>query len=1226
MARTITLVGLLSGVGALAATPAAIARTTAPVSKAHPGKQVRLADPLAVIEGKATAQGAIPGLVAAVLHPKRAVARPAARARSGRKGKVAAQARIAGPLIVPKPGTAVKVGTQPSGVAVSNTRAYVANSQSNSVSVIDTTATPPDVVATVPVGAVPIGVALSPDGTAVYVTNFESGTLSIISTATNTVLHTVTVGSRPDGVVQVGASVYVANLLGASISVVNPIAGTVTNTIPLQNDAAPSGLAGSSDGTKLYADDARNNQTLEIDLAGSSPSFTGGVTVGAYPAYISTTPFTGYVANADGGSVSLLDLSASPPTVEQTISVGTGSEPYGVVAVPSLSEAFVSDSGTNQVSVIDTFADPPDVVGTFPVGTTPDAIAVSPDTTTAVVANEGDGTATVLHVNQAPGISVPAVQTAQANGPSGHNDLVLSGADGNAVSVSDVDGGSGTEQINLSPLDGTVDLTDTSGLSLTAGTNGSASVTYQGTLAAINADLAAGVDYTPNEGFHGSDSIVVTIDDLGNSGVGKAQTTTDTVPVDVVNTAPTVGAVTFSGAVGNTTFGVGTSPPQPSTADNGSGDSVLANASDINGDTLTAVPGTITTTKGGSVVLSSNGTFTYSPPAGFTGNDTFSFSVSDGTTTTTGTATIKVAGLVWYVNDAGTTDGSGTSSAPFNRLMLLSGKTTAGDTIFLFTSTATYGGGLTLNQNETLVGQSFGLTVGGQTLVSASGANPTVTNAAGAGLTLQGGDAVDGITISGSSGANVTGAGAFTLDSSDKIENGLGDGLDVTGGSGAVTDGATISGNAGHSVSVQSITGGTVTISGPVTDDGGGVLLQNNTGGEVDFTGGLTASTGAKAAFTATGGGTVTVTGSGNTLATTTGIALDVANTNIGSNGLTFGSISAGNANAGPTQGVILDDTSSGALSVGGGTIENTTSTASDANGNRAAAAELINTGPVVLEDMTFTNDAGGGVWSNDTSSLTVSGGSFTDNGLEGVHVGGSGTFSGTFDVLGNTFSENSTAAGSDIAVLLLGTAATPGSGTVSGHIKNNTIGSAGTAKSGAFGGGEAIDVDNEGDWTLEADVSDNTISQVAQSYGIDAEAAAGTLAFSPILDLTLNANAINMDSTDSLDAITVASGTNNSKVCLNATANSSHAAGTAAVNGQFDADGMSVIQNEPSSTFQIQGYTGPSSDSGGQVESLLDTSPQSLSGPGGPSIAVIQNGNTTGFTPAPMAGCPTAP
>src|SRR5204863_6199650 len=45
--------------------------------------------------------------------------------------------------------SSVSVGVQPSGVAATDTRAYVANSQSNSVSVLDLTTTPASVIATI---------------------------------------------------------------------------------------------------------------------------------------------------------------------------------------------------------------------------------------------------------------------------------------------------------------------------------------------------------------------------------------------------------------------------------------------------------------------------------------------------------------------------------------------------------------------------------------------------------------------------------------------------------------------------------------------------------------------------------------------------------------------------------------------------------------------------------------------------------------------------------------------------------------------------------------------------------------------------------------------------------------------------------------------------------------------------------------------------------------------
>ncbi|MGI8570568.1 MAG: hypothetical protein ACR2KT_16740 [Methylocella sp.] len=49
-------------------------------------------------------------------------------------------------------------------------------------------------------GANPFGVAVTPDGTHVYVTNSGSSNRSVIATATNKVVATVTVGLTPKGV------------------------------------------------------------------------------------------------------------------------------------------------------------------------------------------------------------------------------------------------------------------------------------------------------------------------------------------------------------------------------------------------------------------------------------------------------------------------------------------------------------------------------------------------------------------------------------------------------------------------------------------------------------------------------------------------------------------------------------------------------------------------------------------------------------------------------------------------------------------------------------------------------------------------------------------------------------------------------------------------------------------------------------------------------------------
>ncbi|MBA3956681.1 MAG: hypothetical protein H0X58_08475, partial [Acidimicrobiia bacterium] len=84
-------------------------------------------------------------------------------------------------------------------------RAYVANSSSDDVSVIDTATD--TVVATVDVGDGPVGVAITPDGARAYVANFNSDDVSVIDTATNTVVATVDVGDGPQGVAITPAAV-----------------------------------------------------------------------------------------------------------------------------------------------------------------------------------------------------------------------------------------------------------------------------------------------------------------------------------------------------------------------------------------------------------------------------------------------------------------------------------------------------------------------------------------------------------------------------------------------------------------------------------------------------------------------------------------------------------------------------------------------------------------------------------------------------------------------------------------------------------------------------------------------------------------------------------------------------------------------------------------------------------------------------------------------------------
>jgi YVTN family beta-propeller protein len=76
------------------------------------------------------------------------------------------------------------VAITPDGKRVYVTNYYWQNYQFNTITVIDT-ATNTVVGDPISVGVAPQGVAITPDGRYVYVTNYGSNTVSVIDTATN---------------------------------------------------------------------------------------------------------------------------------------------------------------------------------------------------------------------------------------------------------------------------------------------------------------------------------------------------------------------------------------------------------------------------------------------------------------------------------------------------------------------------------------------------------------------------------------------------------------------------------------------------------------------------------------------------------------------------------------------------------------------------------------------------------------------------------------------------------------------------------------------------------------------------------------------------------------------------------------------------------------------------------------------------------------------------------
>ena len=283
------------------------------------------------------------------------------------------------------------------------------------------------------------------------------------------------------------------------------------------------------------------------------------------------------------------------------------------------------------------------------------------DTLTMVTTDTGDALShtstvgiTIHHVNRAPVNTVPGAQTVNDNAT-----LVFNSANSNLISVADSDANGNTEQVALSIGSGTLTLSGTTGLTFTAGANGSASMTVRGTIANLNAALD-GLTYTPpaNLTNNGSATLTLATDDMGHTGSGGPLTTTSTVSItiDHVDLAPTITVPGAQTASENTALILSA----------GNGNRISVADSDSNGSpeqvSLTITNGTISLS-GTTGLTFGSGTGTNDTSMQFTGTLTDINNALNGLTYNPTANFFGAAGLGITINDLGNTGVGGPQSA-----------------------------------------------------------------------------------------------------------------------------------------------------------------------------------------------------------------------------------------------------------------------------------------------------------------------------------------------------------------------------------------------------------------------------------------------------------------------------------------------------------------------------------------------------------------------------------
>jgi YVTN family beta-propeller protein len=278
-----------------------------------------------------------------------------------------------GDRLVPNTGTQdFNYDSSEEGVALHGDTLYFADTGNDTVAVINAADLNPDNYANPPetlihVGFNPQGLAVTPDGSQVWVADTgpqtgqpSLGGISVISTASDTVISTLSLPTDPREIVfsPSGATAYVTT--GDGLLVINTATLKVAAVIPGLGN--PEDAVVSPDGKTVYVTNTAQGVVDVISAAANR--VTGTIKVGQLPwqLVLSSDGSTLYVADGDSNAISV--ISTKSGTVTGTIS--DSGDPVSLALTPDGSQLWVGGLTSAIVTVFDTSND--SFAGSFNVG------------------------------------------------------------------------------------------------------------------------------------------------------------------------------------------------------------------------------------------------------------------------------------------------------------------------------------------------------------------------------------------------------------------------------------------------------------------------------------------------------------------------------------------------------------------------------------------------------------------------------------------------------------------------------------------------------------------------------------------------------------------------------------------------------------------------------------------------------------------------------------------
>ena len=374
---------------------------------------------------------------------------------------------------------------------------------------------------------------------------------------------------------------------GAEATATLNLTVTDVNDGPVAQDDTDSGAEDTQQTGNVLTNDSDVDGTISVKDPGTYATSNGSITINGDGTY-TYTPNANY-HGSDSFDYTIVDDDGAEATATLNLTVTDVND--GPVANDDTDSGAEDTQQTGNVLTNDS-----DVDGTISVKD-PGTYA----TTNGSITINSDGTYTYTpnaNYNGSDSFDYTIVDDDGAEATATLNLTVTDVNDG-PVAQDDTDSGAedtqqtGNVLTNDSDVDGTISVKDPGTY---ATTNGSITINSDGTYT-----------YTPNANYNGSDSFDYTIVDDD----GAEATATLNLTVTDVNDGPVAQDDTDSGAEDTQQTG-----------------NVLTNDSDVDGTISVKDPGTYATTNG-SITISSDGTYTYTPNENYSGSDSFDYTIVD---------------------------------------------------------------------------------------------------------------------------------------------------------------------------------------------------------------------------------------------------------------------------------------------------------------------------------------------------------------------------------------------------------------------------------------------------------------------------------------------------------------------------------------------------------------------------------------------------------------------